>query len=63
MTNKQTKQKLKHSANISLLNCKLGSGLFLFTAYLVLKWCDLFPTEGSLNSFKFGPSKDGSHLV
>ena len=63
MTNKQTKQKLKHSANISLLNCKLGSGLFLFTAYLVLKWCDLFPTEDSLNSFKLGPSKDGSHLV
>ena len=63
MTNKQTKQKLKHSANTSLLNCKLGSGLFLFTAYSVLKWCDLFPTEDSLNSFKTGPSKDGYHLV
>ena len=63
MTNKQTKQKLKHSANISLLNCKLSSGVFLFDAYSVLKWCDLFPTEDSLNSFKFGPSKDGSHLV
>ena len=63
MTKKQTKQKLKHSANIPLLNSKLGSGLFLFTAYLVSKWCDLFPTEDSLNSFKFGRSTDGSHLV
>ena len=27
MSSKQTKQKLRHSTNISLLNCKLGSGL------------------------------------